>query len=200
MKKLFFSLRKTSLLFVLMLFSVLLFGCKPDAEPEVFPENVERLAADDPLIQDWFNPMYAQRYIISRNAIDAKGLDYNGEFMDEDGKYIFVDNHAGNNLCVLRLSETAGTFFIKYTRAGYLDSNTSEYLYTTDSSKAHDVGKWYAISYTAFDSVNHTIKISGAYKDGGKTSCDTLEEAVTEFTIANGYFTTYDDFQLYNGE
>ena len=195
MKKLFFSLRKTSALFVLMLFSVLLFGCKPDAEPEVLPENVERLAADDPLIQDWFNPMYAQRYIITKDAIDARGLDYYGEMMDEDGKYIFVNNHAGNNLCVLRLSETAGTFFIKYTRA-----ITATLSYSTDPSEAPDVGKWYAISYTAFDSVNHTIKISGAYKDGGKTSCDTLEEAVTEFTIANGYFTTYDDFQLYNGE
>lgn len=194
MKKLFFSLRKTSALFVLMLFSVLLFGCKPDAEPEVLPENVERLAADDPLIQDWFDPN-GQLWLITQNTFDNKYLDYSDidNLFKEDGSYNFQDCYAGNNLCVLKLSETSGTFFMKYTRAA--DSN---WKYTTDSSKAPDIGKWYAVSYKNFNSTNKTIQFSGAW--GTKSSCDTLQEAVEEFTIEHGYFAGYSDAVLYNGE
>ena len=193
MKKLFFSLRKTSALFVLMLFSVLLFGCKPDAEPEVLPENVERLAADDPLIQDWFEPVYKQRTIITRNSLTTKAAPYFGPQTDENGKIIFNDGYAGNDLCVLKLSESSGTIFIKYTRAA--DSNWN---YTTDPTQAPDIGKWYAVSYTDFNSTNKIIKFSGAM--GTKSSCDTLEDVVAEFTSAKGYFGTYDEYQLYFNE
>ena len=57
------------------------------------------------------------------------------------------------------------------------------------SETAPDVGKWYAISYK--DLGAEKISISGAYKEGGATSCETLDEAVTEFTVDNGYFGFY---------
>lgn len=51
------------------------------------------------------------------------------------------------------------------------------------------VGKYYAVSFK--DLTYNNISISGAYKSDGKTGTDTLIEAITEFTINNGYYGTY---------
>ena len=93
------------------------------------------------------------------------------------------DSYAGDNLTVDEISDTEGTIFIKYTIAANAD--------WTYSATAPDVGKWYAISYK--DLTENAVKISGAYKAGGKTACATLEEAKTEFTAANGYFDYYSE-------
>ena len=199
MKKRFFSLQKALALSVLLLFTAVMTGCKPQTEIQEVYYYVTPLENDDPLIQDWFNPMYAQKITITQNSIDAKGLDWsdpNYDWFNEDGSYKFIDNYAGNNLCVMKLSDTEGIFFIKYTRAGKPDWSG----YSTNPSEAPDVGKWYAVSYKNFDSTNKTIQIAGAYNAARKSSCESLIEAVQEFTIENGYFSTYDDFQLYDGE
>ena len=96
------------------------------------------------------------------------------------------DSYAGNNLVISITSNdfSSGYIYIQYTRAA--DENWN---YTTDKTKAPDVGKWYAISFKEL--TNSSIKVSGAY--GEKTSTETLEEAITEFTIENGYFANYSD-------
>ena len=91
--------------------------------------------------------------------------------------------YEGNNLTVIESSDSAGYIYIKYTKA--MNAN---YSY---SETAPDVGKWYAISYKNL--TDDTVSISGAYKSGGATSTETLDEAVSEFTIENGYFGTYSD-------
>lgn len=93
------------------------------------------------------------------------------------------DCYAGNNLTVIESSDSAGYIYIKYTRAMKADGSYSE--------TAPDVGKWYAISYKNL--TDDTVSISGAYKSGGATSTKTLDEAISEFTIENGYFGTYSD-------
>ncbi len=94
-------------------------------------------------------------------------------------------SYEGNNLCVVMTSDTSGYIFIKYTKAGKPDWSG----YSTDPAEAPDVGKWYAISYK--DLTSSSIQIAGAYKDTGATSKDTLEEAISEFTIENEYFEFY---------
>ena len=96
------------------------------------------------------------------------------------------DSYAGNNLVISITSNdfSSGYIYIQYTRAA--DENWN---YTTDKTKAPDVGKWYSISFKEL--TNSSIKLSGAY--GEKTSTETLEEAITEFTIENGYFASYSD-------
>ena len=98
------------------------------------------------------------------------------------------DSYAGNNLVISITSNdfTSGYIYIQYTRAA--DENWN---YTTDKTKAPDIGKWYAISYKGLTA--SSIQISGAHKYDGKTSTETLEEAMAEFTIENGYFSTYSD-------
>lgn len=60
--------------------------------------------------------------------------------------------------------------------------------YTENTYSQSVVGKYYAVSFK--DLTDTSISISGAYKDG-KMSADTLVEAITEFTINNGYYGTY---------
>lgn len=60
--------------------------------------------------------------------------------------------------------------------------------YTENTYNPSVVGKYYAVSFK--DLTDTSILISGAYKDG-KMSADTLIEAITEFTINNGYYSLY---------
>ena len=60
--------------------------------------------------------------------------------------------------------------------------------YTENTYSPSVVGKYYAVSFK--DLTDTSISISGAFK-GGKMSADTLVEAITEFTINNGYYSFY---------
>lgn len=60
--------------------------------------------------------------------------------------------------------------------------------YTENTYDSSVVGKYYAVSFK--DLTDTSISISGAYKDG-KMAADSLVEAITEFTINNGYYGTY---------
>ncbi len=114
-------------------------------------------------------------YSITSTTLDNRGTTSNGT------EYL---SYAGDSLQIFESTDSEGIIFIKFTRAA--DSNWN---YVTDASLAPDIGKWYAISYKEL--TERSVKISGAYKAGGKTSCDTLEKAKEEFTVANGYFADY---------
>lgn len=60
--------------------------------------------------------------------------------------------------------------------------------YTENTYSPSVVGKYYAVSFK--DLTDTSISISGAYKDG-KMAADSLVEAITEFTINNGYYSFY---------
>lgn len=156
-------LRAKAVLFALV--SVLAFSfsaCNVTTEPEV--EHVyKQIDADDPLVGTWTDGTKYGTYIITNTTFENAG------------------SYKGNNLVVQKLDSTSGYIYIKYTV-----SMNADYSY---SETAPDVGKWYAISYK--DLGAEKISISGAYKEGGATSCETLDEAVTEFTVDNGYFGCY---------
>ena len=60
--------------------------------------------------------------------------------------------------------------------------------YTENTYSPSVVGKYYAVSFK--DLTDTSISISGAFK-GGKMAADSLVEAISEFTINNGYYGTY---------
>lgn len=158
-------LRAKAVLFALV--SVLAFSfsaCNVTTEPEV--EHVyKQIDADDLLVGTWTggSTEWPESYTITNTTFESKG------------------SYKGNNLVVQKLDSTSGYIYIKYTVA-----MNADYSY---SKTAPDVGKWYAISYK--DLGAEKISLSGAYKEGGATSCKTLDEAVTEFTVDNGYFGPY---------
>lgn len=158
-------LRAKAVLFALV--SVLAFSfsaCNVTTEPEV--EHVyKQIDADDLLVGTWTggSTEWPESYTITNTTFESKG------------------SYKGNNLVVQKLDSTSGYIYIKYTVAMNADHSYSE--------TAPDVGKWYAVSYK--DLGAEKISLSGAYKKGGATSCETLDEAVTEFTVDNGYFAYY---------
>lgn len=68
--------------------------------------------------------------------------------------------------------------------------NTSGIIYgkytTAPSYNTGVANKYYAFAFK--DLTSDTVYISGAYKNGGVSATDTLAEAKTTFTEANGYF------------
>lgn len=115
-------------------------------------------------------------YKITSSTFDNSGTSiYNGPY----------DSYAGNNLLVSYTDdkETSGYIYIKYTRA-----INPDYTY---SETAPDVGKWYAIAFK--DLTSSSLSLSGAYKKNGITSTENLEDAISTFTIANGYFSYYSE-------
>lgn len=156
-------------LLVVVSLSFSLASCKTADDDNPLPQGIEELSSDSPIIGKW-KDSYGSIYEISQTEFSNYGESYN--------------SYAGNNLVISKSSDDSGYIYIQYTRAA--DKNWN---YTTDKTKAPDVGKWYAISFKEL--TNSSIKLSGAY--GEKTSTETLEEAITEFTIKNGYFASYSD-------
>ena len=156
-------------LLVVVSLSFSLASCKTADDDNPLPQGVEELSVDSPLIGKW-QDLYGSIYEISQTEFSNYGENYN--------------SYAGNNLVISKSTDNSGYIYIQYTRAA--DENWN---YTTDKTKAPDVGKWYAISFKEL--TNSSIKLSGAY--GEKTSTETLEEAMAEFTIENGYFSTYSE-------
>ena len=176
---LLFSLRRTKFSAILLLLSLSIFlaSCKPEPDPEtLLPQRIEELSTDSPLIGKW-KDSYNSIYEISKNEFSNYGDTY--------------DSYAGNNLVISKTSENSGYIYIQYTKAYCAEhSNLEEYKYTYDNDSP-DVGKWYAISYKELK--ENSIQLSGALKSEGKTSTETLKEAMAEFTIENGYFSTYSE-------
>ena len=159
-------------LLIVVSLSFSLASCKTD------DNNDDSLTSGIALIGKW-KDSYDSTYEISQNEFSNYGYGY--------------DSYAGNNLVISITSNdfSSGYIYIQYTKAYCAKhSNLEEYKYTYDNDSP-DVGKWYAISYKSLTA--SSIQISGAYKDGGKTSTETLEEAMAEFTIENGYFSTYSE-------
>ena len=152
-------------LLVVVSLSFSLASCKTD------DNNDDSLTSGIALIGKW-KDSYNSTYEISQNEFSNYGYGY--------------DSYAGNNLVISKTSENSGYIYIQFTRAA--DENWN---YTTDKEKAPDIGNWYAISYKELK--ENSIQLSGACKSEGKTSTETLKDAITEFTIDNGYFETYSD-------
>ena len=160
-------------LLVVVSLSFSLASCKTADDDNPLPQGVEELSADSPLIGKW-KDSYGSIYEISQTEFSNYGKSY--------------ESYAGNNLVISKSTDNSGYIYIQYTKAYCAEHSNLEdkYIYDNDSP---DVGKWYAISYKEL--TNSSIKLSGAY--GEKTSTETLEEAITEFTIENGYFANYSD-------
>ena len=110
-------------------------------------------------------------YEISKDYFKTYGESWNGY----EGDSINIITNENDN--------ASGTIFLKYTV-----SANSDWSY---SNTAPDVGKWYAVSYKNL--TKNSVSLSGAYKSDGKTSTETLKEAIQEFTVENGYFGTYSE-------
>ena len=170
MKNSFFSKFAKLSLALLFVSCIAFVACKQ-------PETINNYNVS--IVGTWISS-FGENYVITSNSIDSSGAGYT--------------SYAGDNLVVVMDSETSGRLFIKYTRAFCTEhSDFANGIYTYDSD-APDVGKWYAMSYKNLK--DNSVSLSGAA--GAKTSTDTLEEAIAEFTIEKGYFGNYSECQRKN--
>ena len=116
---------------------------------------------------------FGEVFEISKDYFKTYGESWSGY---EGDSIIIIPNENDN---------ASGTIFLNYTVSMNPDPDWSY------SDTAPDVGKWYAVSYKNL--TKNSVSLSGAFKLGGKTSTETLKEAIEEFTVANGYFDFYSE-------
>lgn len=192
MKNFNFSRRAGLILTALFVIGFVFAGCKPETPVQTLPDGIVELSANDTLVGKWVDA-YKSVYEISTSEFKNYGEGYS--------------SYEGNNLVVgyANDAKTEGYIYIKYTKA--YETTTTEPTEDKDtwthspanpewgtseswyrySSTAPDAGKWYAIAFK--DLSANSVKLSGAY--GTKSSTNSLEEAIKEFTIENKYFGVY---------
>ena len=160
--------RALAVLCALLFVSFGFMSCQQEDDDNGLPDGVYELSDNSALIGTW-QSSYGEIFKITSTSLSNGGS--------------WGDAYAGNNLVVSYTNdeETAGYIYIKYTRAMNPDYSYSE--------TAPDVGKWYAIAFKELTA--SSVSLSGAY--GTVSSTSTLEEAISTFTIDNGYFTTYSE-------
>lgn len=168
--------RALAVLCALLFVSFGFMSCQQEDDANGLPDGVYELSDNSALIGTW-QSSYGEIFKITSTSL------YNG------GSW--GDSYAGNNLVVSYTNdeETSGYIYIKYTRAycsTHSDSTTYTYIYDEDAA---DVGKWYAIAFKELTA--SSVSLSGAA--GTVSSTSTLEEAISTFTIANGYFSYYSE-------
>lgn len=99
---------------------------------------------------------------------------YKGETYIYDGITFDAGSYKMKVKSIIWSSDASGIIYGRYTENTYSPSV---------------VGKYYAVSFK--DLTYSSVSISGAYKEKGKIATDSLVEAITEFTINNGYYGTY---------
>ena len=179
--------RALAVLCALLFVSFGFMSCQQEDDDNGLPDGVYELSDNSALIGTWVNSYSGGTsvYKITSSTFDNSGTSsYNGTTST-------YDSYAGNNLVVSYTNdeETSGYIYIKYTRAycsTHSDSTTYTYIYDEDAA---DVGKWYAIAFKELTA--SSVSLSGAY--GTISSTSTLEEAISTFTIDNGYFSTYSE-------
>lgn len=179
--------RALAVLCALLFVSFGFMSCQQEDDDNGLPDGVYELSDNSALIGTWVNSYSGGTsvYKITSSTFDNSGTSsYNGTTST-------YDSYAGNNLLVSYTNdkETSGYIYIKYTRAycsTHSDSTTYTYIYDEDAA---DVGKWYAIAFKELTA--SSVSLSGAY--GTVSSTSTLEEAISTFTIAKGYFNNYSE-------
>ena len=179
--------RALAVLCALLFVSFGFMSCQQEDDDNGLPDGVYELSDNSALIGTWVNSYSGGTsvYKITSSTFDNSGTSsYNGTTST-------YDSYAGNNLVVSYTNDekNSGYIYIKYTRAycsTHSDATTYTYIYDEDAA---DVGKWYAIAFK--DLTASSLSLSGAY--GTVSSTSTLEEAISTFTIDNGYFSTYSE-------
>ena len=166
--------RALAVLCALLFVSFGFMSCQQEDDDNGLPNGVYELSENSALIRTW-QSSYGEIFKITSTSLSNGGS--------------WGDSYAGNNLVVSYINDeaTSGYIYIKYTRA-YCSTHSDSTTYIYDEDAA-DVGKWYAIAFKELTA--SSVSLSGAY--GTVSSTSTLEDAISTFTIANGYFDNYSE-------
>lgn len=120
---------------------------------------------------------YGDIYKITDDTFEA-GYNNNGEY-----------ERSYSGKIVVRPAASSGIIIIRYTSALYYDEVAGRYKNTNNKYLAPVIDNYYAIAYRNLTTMG--VELSGAYKPGGVDCAMSASDAINEFTIENGYFSTY---------
>ncbi|MEI0699618.1 hypothetical protein R4K92_11905 [Brachyspira intermedia] len=117
----------------------------------------------------------------------------NANFTKLQQKWQYDNYNGGYDIKADRVDDWTGTavnYSIAIKEIVWNADNTSGIIYgqytKAPSYNEGAINKFYAIAFQNLTET--TIEIAGAYKSGGVSETDTLEQAKTTFTVDNGYF------------
>ena len=203
MKSIRFSFgRVAGLLLAMFVLSGFISCIQTDPDFEVVPENVYALSSDDSIVGTWTNTTYNEKYVF---GVDKVYAEYSWEIetpyiykIDATsgivyGKYTKAYEETNENPNDDSWIHSEYWIDAEWNTV-YTDPDDDSYTHYESwyrySNTAPDAGKWYAVYYSQLQTAEGktSAKISGAYNSSRKTSTETLEEAVAEFTPDNHYF------------
>ena len=114
-------------------------------------------------IKGTWETSYGEKYVITSTNYDNYYKSGND----------FVLSYSTNNINIVEGANNTGFVYGQFNDAAHIGYGAT-------------VGQWYALYYT--DLTDKSVKLYQPYKSGGKGGCNSLEEAKTEYTLANGYF------------
>ncbi len=158
MKK--FNFSKLFFVAALVASFVMLSGCKPE---------VEYVYEQTSVVGDWISSL-GEKYSISYNDYDNYSHYDSSYNYDPDNWHLY---YSTTDIVVRQLSETSGYIYGKFDDAEHVGYGAT-------------VGQWYALYYQ--DLTDHSVSFGQPYKASGKAACDTLLEAIEEFTLENDYY------------
>ena len=163
------------------------------------------------LTEDYLNGTWSALYEsytidVENSTFDAGSYSYAGDQMEidftgNDSGYIYINyTRAYESTSTEPEDASSWTSYSYWMDSSYNcvytdpsdDSYTKYTVWYRYSSTASDCGKWYAICFK--DLTETSVSLSGAYgsvTDHYLTSTDTLAQAKKEFTVENGYFSTF---------
>ncbi len=168
--------RALALLCTLLFVSFSFMSCQTETDTEYVDNYIYVLPLDSSsaLIGDWISS-YGEKYSITSTDYDNYSH-YDSSYNYDAGNWYLY--YSTNNLYVYADSDTTGYIYCQFDDEDYIGYGAT-------------VNQWYAIRYK--DLTSSSVSLSQAYKTTGIAGADSLEEAVTEFTVANGYFSSYSE-------
>ena len=148
-------------------------GCRQPLGDEEEGGVADRLISSDLITGTWVNLTYGEKYEVLTSGYNNYSH-YDSSYNLHPTDWFLY--YATVNVYVKKTSENTGYVYSQFNDSTHIGSGAT-------------VNQWYAFHYKNLST--NSVQISQAYKAGGMAACNTLEQAVTEFTIANGYYERY---------
>ena len=148
-------------------------GCMQPLGDEEEGGVADRLISSDLITGTWVNLTYGEKYEVLTSGYNNYSH-YDSSYNLHPTDWFLY--YATVNVYVKKTSENTGYVYSQFNDSTHIGSGAT-------------VNQWYAFHYKNLST--NSVQISQAYKAGGMAACNTLEQAVTEFTIANGYYERY---------
>lgn len=113
---------------------------------------------------------WGEKYSITKTDYDNYSHYDSNYNYDADNWYLY---YSTTDIKVVKIDDESGYIYGRFDDAEHVGYGAK-------------VDQWYALYY--FDLTENSVSFCQAWKENGKSGCDSLKEAKAEYTLDNGYF------------